>query len=135
MRRLPRRSCTLPLPHELTLPGEAELGRPDRDEIALAQCPLAFDHLTIDPRSTPPSGMGNDKASGGLTDVEGDSADKKAMKLNVSLGAFAPNRDPFGQGDALGRSATSKPHEVRCQRTLCLCPPRGGVRGDDDGLL
>src|SRR5262245_17031482 len=113
MRRLPRRSCTLPLPHERTLPGEAELGRPDRDEIALAQFPLAFDHLTIDPRPTPPAGMGDDKASGGLTDVEGDSADKKAAQFNVSLGAFAPKSDQFGQGDALGRSATGKPHEVR----------------------
>src|SRR5262245_54577691 len=113
MRRLSCRSCKLPLPHELTFPGEAELCRPDRDEISLAQFPLAFDHLTIDPSPTPPSGMGDDKASGSFTDVEGDSADKKAAKFNVSLDAFAPKSDQFGQGDALVRSATRKQHEVR----------------------
>ena len=93
MRRLPRRSCKLPLPHDLTFPGELEPCRPDRDDISLEQFPLAFDHLTIDPSSTPPAGMGDDKASGGFADAEGDIADKKATKFNISLGAFAPKSD------------------------------------------
>src|SRR5215471_13891747 len=108
MRRLPRGSCTLPLPHGLTFPGESELCRPDRDDIALEQFPRAFAHLTIDPSPTPPSGMGDDKASGGFADAEGDIADKKAAQFNVSLGAFAPKSDQFGQGDALVQSATGK---------------------------
>jgi hypothetical protein len=103
----------LHLPHELTFPGELELCRPDRDDISLEQFPLVFDHLTIDPGPTPPSGMGDDKASGGFADAEGDTADKKAAKFNVSLGAFAPKSGLFGQGDALVRSATGKQHEVR----------------------
>ena len=113
MRRLPCRSGKLHLPHELIFPGESELCRPDRDDISLEQFPLAFDHLTIDPRPTPPAVMGDDKASGGFGDAEGDSADKKATQFNVSLGAFAPKSDQFGQGDALVRSATSKLHKVR----------------------
>ena len=113
MRRLPRRSCTLPLPHELILPGESELCRPDRDDISLEQFPFVFDHLTIDPSPTPSSGMGDDKASGGFADAEGDIADKKAAQFNVSLGAFAPKSDQFGQGNALVQSATGKWHEVR----------------------
>src|SRR5215831_6673801 len=112
MRWLPRRSCTLPLPPERTFPGESERGRPDRDDIALEQFPRAFDHLTIDPRPPPPSGMGDDKASGGFADAEGDIADKKAAQFQVSLRAFAPKSDQFGQGDALVRSTIGKPHEV-----------------------
>ena len=113
MRRLPCRSGKLHLPHELLFPGESELCRPNRDDISLAQFPLACDHLTIAPSPTPPAGMGDDKASGGLADAEGDSANKKATKFNVSLGAFAPKSDQFGQGNALMRSATDKPYEVR----------------------
>src|SRR5215831_17829224 len=105
MRRLPHRSGMLHLPHELTFPGELELCRPDRDDISLEQFPLVFDHLTIDHGPTPPAGMGDDKASGGFADAEGDTADKKAAKFDVSLGAFAPKSDLFGQGDALVRSA------------------------------
>jgi hypothetical protein len=101
------------LPHELAFHGETELCRPDGDDISLEQLPLAFDHLTIDPSPTPPSGMGDDKASGGFANAEGDIADKKATKSNVSLGAFAPKSDQLGQGDALVRSATDKQHEVR----------------------
>src|SRR5262245_61476308 len=113
MRRVPGRSCKVHLPHELACPGEAELGRPNCDDISLEQFPLAFDHLTIDPSPTPPSGMGDDKASGGFVDSEGDSADKKAVQFNVSLGAFAPKSGQFGQGDALVRRATGKQHKVR----------------------
>ena len=98
--------------HGLIFPGESELCRPDRDDISLAQFPLVCDHLTIDPGPTPPAGMRDDKTSGGLADAEGDSADKKATKFNVSLGAFAPKSDQFGQGDALVLSATDKPYEV-----------------------
>jgi len=57
--------------------------------------------------------MGDDKASGGFADAEGDIADKKAAQFNVSLGAFTPKSDQFGQGDALVRRVTGKPHKVR----------------------
>src|SRR5215510_15757267 len=101
------------LPHELAFPGESELCRPDRDDIALEQFPLAFYPLAIDPGPAPPSGMGDDKASGSFADAEGDITHKEAVQFNVSLGTFAPKSDQFRQRDALRLSATDKPHEVR----------------------